>query len=140
MIIRRLAKPLLNGRALIIAPDYVVLRWPLESGPPDIGSVFPHDGIDVRGKESDWRAVLSGTPLSRCEAALRFEVDELRAVYSYSQISNMRRVGRELCNEVRQRVLTMTPPVSLHALIAIAWAGSMSEQVKKWNEYLERRR
>lgn len=140
MIIRRLAKPLLNGRALIVAPEYIVLRWPLESGPPVIGDVFPDDGIDVRGKESDWRAVLSGPPLSRCEAALSFEVGELRAVYSYSQISNMRRVGRELCNEVRNRARTMSPPASLRALIAIAWAGTMSEQVKKWNEYLERRR
>lgn len=140
MMIRRVAFPLIHGRALLVSPECVVIRWPLESGPPVIDTRFPEEsGAIVRGRADDWRGLLSGTPLSRCDAAMLFEIDELLPVYSYPQASNMRRVARELCPAVRESIVRGTP-ASLHTLIHVAWGKGEAEQVKRWNDALERRR
>lgn len=102
MIIRIIDGPL-NGSPVLLLPDGLLLRWPLEEPLPEPGSLFRGTTIQLKRPEQRLllEKLLTGDPLERCDAAARLPIAMTTALYSRPRILNMRRVARKLTEGIR---------------------------------------
>lgn len=129
----------IQGRALLLVPGAILLRWDNLDNLPRVGDEFRGKILEISDPEQRKLVgvLLDGDTLERTSAARKLPLSIVKAIYSERHAYNLRRVEQSMTTELRDHVQALIADgehVSLRELLYAVAGRNGREQLKRWNQ------